>query len=164
MIRPEPRRLDLGRILWVMGTLILSSAVFSAHNQITVLSSWVKADGEVAGSEIVRHFSVKSNPVYRVRVTFQFQANGVPHFAVSSSSTTSSNLESASRTVARYPAGSHHSIYYDPGNPANMEFDAGYNLDYLAMPLMMAGVGLLFVIAGTVVRIRARRARPAALR
>jgi hypothetical protein len=164
LIARSHRQLDGGRLLWILGTLVVSGAMFSAHNEITVLTSWAKADGQVTGSEIVRYFSPKSKPVYRLRVTFQFQADGVPQFAVSSSSMSSSDLASVSRKVARYPVGSHHEILYDPANPVNMHFDAGYNVDYLAQPLMIAAVGLLLVLAGTVVRFLSRRAQPSALR
>jgi hypothetical protein len=158
------RRPDLGRILWILGTVVLGVAVFSSSEQIMVLSSWAKADGQVTGSEIVRHFSPKSNPVYRVRVTFEYKLDGLPHIAVSSSSLGSSELATVSRKVARYPVGSHHAIYYDPANPTNMRFDAGYNVDYLAKGLIIATAGLLFVIAGTVVRFLARRSQASALR
>ncbi len=164
MTGPESRRPDAGRILWILGTVVLGVAAFSARDQIMVLSSWAKADGQVTGSEIVRYFSPKSKPVYRLRVTFQYQADGVPHIAVSSSSLGSNELATVSRKVARYPVGSHHAIYYDPANPINMHFDAGYNIEYLAIPLIIGTAGLLFVIAGTVIRFRARRAQPAVLR
>jgi hypothetical protein len=147
----------MGRILWILGTLVLGVAAFAGRDQIIVLTSWAKADGQVTASEIMRYFSPKSKPVYRLRVTLQYQAEGVPHFAVSSSSMGSSDLASVSRKVARYSVGSHHSIYYDPNNPVDMHFDAGYNLEYLAIPLIIGTAGLLFVVAGTVVRILARR-------
>ena len=150
MTEPDPRRLDMGRILWILGTLVLGVAAFSGRDQIIVLSSWAKADGQVTASEIVRYFSPKSKPVYRLRVTFQYQAEGVPHFAVSSSSLGSSDLASVSRKAKRYPVGSHHPIYYDPSNPANMHFDAGYNMDYLAMPLIIGS-------GGTAIRDRRHR-------
>ncbi len=151
-------------MLWILGTLVLSAATFSAREQITVLSSWTKTDGQVAGSEIVRRFSPKNGTDYRIRVTFEFQADGVPHYAVASSSLGSSDLATASRKVVSYQAGSHHKIYYDPANPVDMRFDAGYSLDYLAKPLIIATAGILFVIAGTAVRFLTRRSRPAALR
>ena len=154
----------MGRILWILGTVVLGVAAFSGRDQIIILSSWAKADGQVTGSEIVRHFSPKSKPVYRLRVTFQYQADGVPHFAVSSSSLGSNELATVTRKMARFPVGSHHSLYYDPANPTDMRFDAGYNVDFLAQPLIIATAGLLFVIAGTVIRIRSRRAQPAPLR
>jgi hypothetical protein len=154
----------MGRMLWILGTVVLGVAAFSGRDQIIVLSSWAKADGQVTASEIMRYFSPKSKPVYRLRVTFQYQADGVPHFAVSSSSLGSSDLAAGSRKVTRYPVGSHHMIYYDPNNPVDMHFDAGYNIEYLAKPLIIATAGLLFVIAGTVIRVLARRAQPAALR
>jgi hypothetical protein len=154
----------MGRMLWILGTLVLGVAAFSGRDQIIVLSSWAKADGQVTASEIMRYFSPKSKPVYRLRVTFQYQADGVPHFAVSSSSLGSSDLAAVSHKVTRYPVGSHHMIYYDPNNPVDMHFDAGYNAEYLAKPLIIGTAGLLFVIAGTVIRALARRAQPAALR
>ena len=154
----------MGRILWILGTVVLGVVAFSGGDQIIILSSWAKADGQVTGSEIVRHFSPKSKPVYRLRVTFQYQADGVPHFAVSSSSLGSNELATVTRKMARFPVGSHHSLYYDPANPTDMRFDAGYNVDFLAQPLIIATAGLLFVIAGTVIRIRSRRAQPAPLR
>ena len=151
-------------MLWILGILVISAATFAAREQITVLSSWAQADGQVASSEIVRRFSPKNGAEYRIRVTLEFQADGVPHYAVASSSLASSDLATASRKVTAYPAGSHHRIYYDPANPVDMRFDAGYNLDYLAKPLIIASGGFLLVIAGTVVRFLTRRSRPAALR
>jgi hypothetical protein len=147
----------MGRVLWILGTVVLGIAVFLGRNQIVVLSTWAKADGEVTASEIVRYFNPKSKPVYRLRVTFQFPVNNVAQFAVSSSSLGSTELAPVNRKAALFPVGSHHAIRYDPANPTEMRWDAGYNVDFLAVPLIVGGAGLLCVAAGGVFWLAARR-------
>ena len=147
----------MGRILWILGAVVLGVAVFSARQQIAVLSSWSKTEATVKSCEIVRYFAAKSKPVYRVRLTVEYQLEGVPHFVISSSSMGSSDVASVNRKAARFPNGSHRTIYYDPNNPNEMRFDAGYTVDYLAIPLIIGVAGIVFVVAGTVFRVIASR-------
>jgi hypothetical protein len=150
-------RRPVGRVLWILGTLVLGIAVFLGRQQIIILSSWTKVDGEVTTSEIVRHFVPKSKPIYRLRVTFQYPVNNVAQFAVSSSSLGSTDMAPVSRKAALFPVGSHHPIRYDPANPTEMRWDAGYNVEFLAVPLIVAGAGVLFIAAGVAFWLAERR-------
>ena len=63
------------------------------------------------------------------------------------------------RKADAYPPGSRHIIKYDPHDPNDIRFTAGYTAGFFFLPLIFGGLGVVFAGAGVPLWLAGRRRR-----
>ena len=125
--------------------------VFSAPffwRQVNVLRHWTEADAQVIRSEVVAQAEGHEN-VYRAKLQVLYTVNGQP-VTTDLTSFESANYEATAQRVAQFPVGSHHTLRYEPANPSQARLGAGWNTTFFALPLIVFGMAMVFVLIGAV--------------
>ncbi len=47
-----------------------------------------------------------------------------------------------------FAPGSEHAILYNPQNPNDIRYDAGYNFGFFFLPVLLGGMGIVFTAVG----------------
>jgi Protein of unknown function (DUF3592) len=146
-----------------LGLLLLGWALWKANS----LKSWPAVEAEVTKSEVSGPSSHSSSgtlvapgltgshkTVYSTKVEFRFAAAGKQFTA--SSSDESDDRGGANQTARGFVPGTRHTIRYNPANPNEIRFNAGYfNVVYTVMffenPIFFGLLGL--VLAGNGLRL-----------
>jgi hypothetical protein len=123
------------------GLLALSAPEF--WRQYTVLKTWHAVEATVVNSRVIALPTGSGESLYDAEYTFAFAAGGGWHVARTGSNHQSTNQESKRRQVARFPAGSRHTILYNPADPEQIRMQPGYNVHFFAVPLFISGAGLI---------------------
>ena len=168
------RRGDIwvGGFLTALGLLLLGGALWTANR----LKSWPAVEAEVTKSEVSGPFSHSSSgtlvvpaltgshkTVYSTKVEFRFAAAGKQFTA--SSSDESDDRGGANQTARDFAPGTRHTIRYNPENPNEIRFNAGYlNVVYTIMfflnPIAFGLSGLALTRYGLQWLWRSRSMRP----
>jgi hypothetical protein len=125
--------------------------VFSAPfywRQVNVLRHWTETDAQVLQSEVVAQAEGHEN-VYRAKLQVLYTANGQP-ITSDLTSFESTNYEATQQRVAQFPVGSHHALRYDPAHPSQARLGAGWNTTFFALPLIVMGMAMVFLLIGAV--------------
>jgi Protein of unknown function (DUF3592) len=139
----------LGKIFTVVGVILLGCSGWSMKRRHEVLNSWPSVDAEVIESKVERfttysmHSSVEV-PMYRAQITFRYTVNGKSHVSFSASKSGTSNFANARHQADLFGPGTHHEIRYNPSNPNDICYDAADKLGFFSLPLLFAGMGILF--------------------
>jgi hypothetical protein len=131
----------------VIGLGLLTGACYSAHRQFAIVSKWPTVDAVVARSELTRDqhlflHDTRPQTVYQARIDFRYTVAGQPYTIPTGAHYSSTVYAEMKRKVDAYPPGSRHVIRYNPANPNDMRYDAGYTLGFFMTPLLLLGVGL----------------------
>jgi hypothetical protein len=151
MARPIRSDITVGKFLVALGLLLLGGAWWADSR----LMSWPVGEAEVPKSEVSKLSSFGSRDgygnSYRTQIEFQFDVDGIQFTA--SSSEKNANHGAAQNTADRYPAGSRHTIRYNPANPNDISFNPGYvdvvyTLIFFLKPIFLGIFGLAFTAHG----------------
>jgi hypothetical protein len=145
-----------GVIPLLIGLGFLAGAWFIASHQYTILKKWPTVDAEVARSELRHHQETigKNNTrstVYQAQIEFRYAVGGKQYTTPAGSNYSTSNYAEMAQKVDTYAPGTHHPIRYNPANPNDICFDAGFTFGFFLVPLIFGGVGLVFTLIGAAV-------------
>ena len=117
--------------------------------QVQVLRNWPETDAQVLRSEVVTESSAGHEQLYRAKLQVLFTVGGNP---VTSDLTSfeSTNYEATRQRTQQFPVGSHHTVRYDPANPAQARIGAGWSRTYFALPIIVMSMAAVFAFAGAV--------------
>jgi hypothetical protein len=116
--------------------------------QVQVLRHWPETDAQVLQSEVVAQSEGHEN-VYRAKLKLLYTVNNQP-ITSDLTSFESRNYEATLQRVAQFPVGSHHRVRYDAADPSQARMGAGWNTTFFALPLIVFGMAMVFVLIGAV--------------
>ncbi|MDR3674973.1 MAG: DUF3592 domain-containing protein [Acidobacteriota bacterium] len=142
----------VGALPLLIGLGLLAGAWFTGNRQNTILKTWPTVDAEVARSELTSHQhqfdnDASSTTVYEAHIDFGYTVGGKQYTTPSGSGYFTSDYAEMKQKVDTYAPGTRHPIRYNPANPNDIRFDAGYTFGFFLGPLILAVVGLM--LAGT---------------
>jgi len=145
-----------GAIPLLIGLGSLAGAGFAGSHQYTILKKWPTVDAEVARSELSHHqetFGKSHTPttVYQAQIEFRYAVNGNQYTTPAASNFSTSNYAEMKQKVDTYAPGTHHPIRYNPANPNDISYDAGFTFGFFLGPLIFGIVGLGFTTLGAAV-------------
>lgn len=88
--------------------------------------------------------------VYEANVEFRYTVGGKSYTAQAGSDYSTSDYAEMKQKVKTYAPGTHHPIRYNPGNPSDISYDAGFTIGFFLVPLIVSGAGLIAVSTGVV--------------
>ena len=132
-------------LFMVAGIIAMAISVVYALVQIRVIWTWPEVTAEVMRSEIASDWTIGTDgtgsTTYKLVVDFRYSVAGKEYLSTSQSDASTGIRSWMQRKAARYTPGSFHSIRYNPADPGHVLFDAGYNLEFFAGPLIAAALG-----------------------
>jgi len=131
-----------GAVFGAIGLALLASALWLARRQHSIITSWPEADAMVTRSELVRYRDSRAQLTFQPKIQFRYVVAGKEH--VADAPAPSSNYAWARRKVDTYAPGTRHSIRYNPTNPEDIRFDAGFTLEFFLLPMLLGLIGLIF--------------------
>lgn len=138
----------LGGIFLAAGLLFLGVGGWFAEKRFTVLRSWPQVEAEVVESAVLSYDDSEGNTLYKAAFQFRYAVNGREFLTRTDNGYGTSFHSWMQKKVDRLPAGTRHSIHYNPAAPAEIEYNASYNFEFFGIPLFCAGMGLIFVLVG----------------
>ncbi len=126
------------------------------RQQYRLLQTWQRAEAEVVSSRVVT-VRTAGAPLYDAEYVFAFRAHGVPVVATTYSNHQSTSRERKAAQVARFPAGSRHTILYNPADPQDIRMAPGYNVHFFAVPIFISAAGALFGLIALVLWLIVQR-------
>lgn len=143
----------------IVGLIMLSVGGFLAWKQVTILKAWPQADATVAESNVTNYVS-EGTVMYTAEISFRYNVAGREYVSPAPSDFSSSNRREITRKAEAHPVGSRHRIKYNPEDPEDIRFGAGYTLGFFFLPLIFVGLGS--ILAGipltiAIVLLRSRR-------
>ena len=144
-----------GAIPLLLGLGLLAGAWFTAQRQYTILKKWPTVDAQVARSELTHHQhqfanDASSTTVYEAHIDFRYTVDGKQYTSPTGSNYSTSDYASMKHKVDIYAPGTHHPLRYNPDNPNDIRFDAGYTFGFFLTPLILGGAGLIATSIGVV--------------
>jgi hypothetical protein len=136
---------------------VMSASAF--QRQIKLLHSWPAVEATVVRSRVVPLATDSGEVLYDAEYTFAFSLPDGVHIASAGSNHQSTSQVRKLKQIARFPAGSRHRILYNPVDPSDIRIQPGYNVHFFAVPLFIAGAGLIFGLVGLGCSWGARRIR-----
>src|SRR5258708_16301359 len=141
-------------LVLLTGFGLFALGVRSARYRYHILQQWPITVAEATSSRVV-YASQDRKPRSLAEYQFRYRVEGAPYTA--STSVVRSDYRDAQELVSRTPAGSTKRIRYNPANPAEMEANAVYNLEFFKLPLIFFGVGFSCVFVGSLPLLLAAR-------
>lgn len=152
----------VGGIFTPVGLALLGFAGWSANRQYTILKYWPVVEAQVTKSRVTHHVSHSTRggdtDMYGVRIEFRYAVNGKEYLSPSDVGYSSSDYSGMKRLADSYAPGTRHVIKYNPSDPNDIRFNAGYNFGFFFLPLLLGGMGLVFGGIGTGLLIASRSA------
>jgi len=150
-----------GAIPLLIGLGLLTGAGFMGSHKYAVINKWPTVDAEVTKSELASHQTTFANDrtpttVYEAHIDFRYTVGGKEYTSPTGADYSTSSYASMKQKVDSYPPGTHHLIRYNPANPNDISYDAGYTFGFFAAPLIMGFVGLGFTVVGAALFFGAR--------
>lgn len=131
-----------------IGLILLALAGWTGNRQYTILKTWPSVEAEVTRSEVTRGHDSDGNTMYGTEIEFRYMVSGREFDTPSSSSYRSSSYKEMKGKADKYAPGTRHSILYNPSDPGDIRFDAGYNFGFFFLPVILGGIGLVFTAFG----------------
>lgn len=142
----------VGAIFALVGVGAMAGSWFMAEKQLAILREWPTVEAEVLQSEVTSHRDSDDNSTtYGARVEFHFVVSGVEHKTWADRGWTTSFRSWMQSTADRFSPGSRHPIRYNPAQPTDTRFNAGYSLEFFGVPVFLTGFGLIFLLVGLLV-------------
>ena len=152
----------VGSVFSFVGLVMLTVGVLTARHQLSILRTWPEVDATVTRSE-VGHYSGKNGAMYQAHVEFRYRVEGRVYVAPADSDVSTSSYIEMARTVDRYGPGSQHRIRYNPAEPRDIRYTAGFNFGFFFLPLIFGFLGIIFSGIGLpmlISMLRQRRRAP----
>ncbi len=148
----------LGGVFGAIGLVMLAVGGIVTAQQVKIVKSWPQVEGTVTSSR-VGHYQ-GSRMMYDAEVEFRYRVAGREYVSAAPDDYSSSSYREMERRAGAYPEGSRHHIRYNPEDPREIRYSAGYTAGFFFLPLIFGGLGLVFTgIAAPmlVVWLRGRR-------
>ena len=140
----------VGGIFFILGLGLLTGGFFSGRSQYNILKNWPKVDATVTKSEVTTGRD-NDTTMYGTNVEFRYTVNGKEYLTPASSSYESSSYVEMKRKADVFAPGTQHALLYDPVDPNDIRYDAGYNFSFFLVPTLLGGMGILFAGVGLLV-------------
>jgi Protein of unknown function (DUF3592) len=140
------RLVGVAFLIFCFGFLLLSAPFW--YQQWNVLHTWPTVDAEVLRSEVIS-MTVGRKTMYDVLLQFRFRSGDRIFDTLYKSNRFSGSRERKQHEADRFPVGSHIRILHQPGNPAKVRLDPGYNLRFFAIPALLTALGIICALAGS---------------
>ena len=125
-------------------------------NQIQVLRTWPAVDAQILRSDVVVDRISQHEQMYSAKLGLLYTAEGKP-ITTEVTSLQDQNYDKTRARANEFQVGSHHEIRYSPRDPTQARIGAGWNLRFFALPLVVAGCGILFGLVSAALLIMSRR-------
>jgi hypothetical protein len=150
----------VGGIFTPIGIIMLALAGWTGNRQYTILKTWPSVEAEVTRSEVTRGRDSEGTTMYGTEIEFRYVVNGREFRTPDSSSYRSSSYKEMKEKASKYAPGSHHPILYNPSDPAEIHFGAGYTIGFFFLPVILGAMGLVFTGLGVGVLWASRSEKP----
>jgi hypothetical protein len=140
----------VGGVFFVVGLGLLTGGGFSARSQYNILKNWPKVDAWVTKSEVTTGRD-QDTTMYGTQFEFRYTVNGREYLTPASSSYKSSSYVEMKRKADLFAPGTQHTLLYDPVEPSDIRYDAGYNFSFFLVPTILGGMGIVFTGVGALV-------------
>lgn len=140
----------VGGVFFVVGLGLLTGGFFSGRRQYNILKNWPKVDATVTKSEVTTGRD-QDTTMYGTQFEFRYTVNGKEYLTPASSSYESSSYSEMKRKADVFAPGTHHTLLYDPVEPIDIRYDAGYNFSFFLAPTILGGMGIVFTGVGALV-------------
>jgi len=130
-------------VFLVVGIGLLGGAVYSGYRRYTILKTWPSVEAVVLDSELYRHrkdFVRKSGRT----VLLGYTVNGKEYKSFASSPYVSRSYRVSQKFAEKHAPGTRHSIRYNPENPNDIRFEAGYKTELFLVPVILGFIGVVF--------------------
>ena len=154
-IKQSPRW--LGGIFLTVGLIILGVGSWFAEKRLTVINHWPQVDAEVVDSRVENYTDSEGSTLYRAVFVFRYTVEGRSYDTQTDNGYGTSFRSWMQAKVDHFAPGTRHRIHYNATDPAEIEYNAGYNFEFFGIPLFCGGMGLIFSLIG----LRAMRKRDA---
>jgi hypothetical protein len=140
----------MGAAIFIMIGLGLSYWGWTIVQDARASSQWPATEGTVTSSE-VRDTSDAESDSYSPKVTYEYQVDEVRYEndTISFGQNAYGSRRKAEGIAAGYPAGSHVTVYYEPGDPSNAVLEPGAD----AGSFIVLAIGALFTLIGLIVPV-----------
>jgi hypothetical protein len=131
------------------GIALLAAAGWTGYRQYTMMTQWPSVEAEVVKSQVTHHQSQSSrstttSDMYTAEIVFRYSVEGRDYLTPSTTGYSSSSYPEMKRRADSFPPGSRPTIQYNPLDPNDIRFNAGYNFDFFFLPLLLGGMGIVF--------------------
>ncbi len=138
----------LAGIFLAIGLILLGVASWFAEKRFTVMNSWPTVEAEVLESEVTSYEDSDDNTLYKAQFRFRYTVDGRTFDTRTDNGYGTSFHSWMQAKVDRLPPGSRHRLHYNPADPADIEYNAGYKFEFFGIPLFCGGMGLIFTLVG----------------
>jgi len=142
----------VGGVFFVLGLGLLAGGFFSGRHQYGILKHWPRVDATVIKSAVTVGRDEDST-VYGTEVEFQYRVEGKDYQTPAASSYKTSSYVEMKRQANIFATGTRHSLLYNPADPHDIRYDAGYNFSFFLAPVILGGMGIVFAGVGVLVWI-----------
>lgn len=143
----------VGGIFTVVGLALLGTGGWVGNRQYTILKSWPTLEAEVTKSQVTHHVSHNSRShtdttMYGAEIEFRYTVEGRQFTTPSTPGYSTSSYPEMKRMADTYAPGTRHTIRYNPADPNDVRFNAGYNFGFFFLPVVFGGMGVVFTGVG----------------
>jgi hypothetical protein len=135
-------------IFLAIGLVLLGVAGWFAENKFTVMNSWPTVEAEVLESEVTDYEDSEGSTLYKAQFRFRYAVDSRTFDTRTDNGYGTSFRSWMQAKVDRLPPGSRHPLHYNPADPADIEYNAGYNFEFFGIPLFCGGMGLILALVG----------------
>ena len=151
----------VGGIFAGVGLVLLGVASWSGNRQYTILKSWPNVQALVTKSQVTHQQSHDSDrnrdtTMYQAEIEFQYSVDGKEFVTPSTPGYSTSSYPEMKRMADAYAPGTRHMIRYNPADPNDIRFNAGYNFGFFFLPVLFGGMGIIFSGVGFGVLVASR--------
>ena len=155
----------VGGIFTVVGLALLGTGWWAGNRQYTILKSWPTLEAEVTNSRVTHHVSHDSRrstdtTMYEAEIEFRYTVDGRQFTTPSTPGYSTSSYSEMKRMADTYTPGTRHTIRYNPADPNDIRFNAGYNFGFFFLPVLLGGMGVVFTGLGICLLVASRSAQP----
>ncbi len=149
-VRSSRRALKLlGSVFAVLGLGLLAGAGWSGNRQYMILTTWPTVEAEVTKSQVTHHISHDSRhntdtTMYQAKIEFHYMVENKEFTTPSTPGYSTSSYTSMKHMADVYAPGTRHPIRYNPADPNDIRFNAGYTFGFFFLPVLLGGMGIGF--------------------
>jgi hypothetical protein len=141
----------VGAVFFVVGLGLLTGGFFVARSEYNILKTWPQVDATVTKSEVTEGRDKDNTTMYGTQMEFRYAVNGKDFLTPASSSYKTSSYVEMKRQADIFAPGTHHTVLYNPVEPSDIRYDAGYNFSFFLAPTILGGMGIIFTGVGALV-------------
>ncbi len=138
----------LGGIFLAIGLVFLGVGGWFTERRLTVINAWPTAEAEVVHSEVTSYQDSEGSTLYKAAFRFRYTVAGREFVTDTDNGYGTSFRSWMQKKVDRFAPGTRHRIHYNAEDPAEIEYNAGYNFAFFGIPLFCAGMGVVFGLVG----------------